>query len=497
MKRFLKYALGGLSAVCAAACFGIDDENYKTLTPIEITVASDTINADLGIELNYTGVTVSSDKEVSYEWTYGTPKSGTLVSDHTFASQTMFSTSPTIDYTFTKIGTYILQLRVDNGESIERHYFTLNVNSGYDEGVAVLNNDSDGNAYLTFIKTLTSEEEARGDQEVFDDVFGAINPDLKMKNGAALFMSNATVKQVDYAGFVITTADENGTIYHLEPKAFEMFKVVDMSEFGTSISEFTGEYASSGGFGAFCSSPAGNVFRYDMTLGNLTQLDDEFNYAKIIRSVRLVNRTSATGATSLYTFFFSQDSVFTRPSASAGVRKQTVSGYNVVNASCNRTGKNIYILLQSKTDPTSYAIKSTPAGSSALRSSLSSVTTFTTDDLKMDSSSKIVGTLNSSDVYYNYDDAIYRWSLTTKPAMSPAITLPEGEQIRDLATNFLGKAKGTGGEDLLYVVTYNPSRAGDKKGSLYVYSFSDDSLVKSYEGIFYDPAGVIYKYRVS
>ncbi len=77
------------------------------------------------------------------------------------------------------------------------------------------------------------------------------------------------------------------------------------------------------------------------------------------------------------------------------------------------------------------------------------------------------------------------------------ITLPAGEQIRDIATNFLGKDKGDNGEDLLYVATYNPSRAGEKKGSLYVYRFSDDSLVKSYEGVFWDPVSVIYKYRVN
>jgi len=420
-----------------------------------------------------------------------------VVSEHTFASQTMFSTSPTIDYTFTKIGTYILQLRVDNGESIERHYFTLNVNSGYDEGVTVLSNDDEGNAFLTFVKTLTAEEEARGDQEVYPDVFGAINPDLKMKNGQALHLSTATVKSVDYAGFVIATGDEDGTIYHLEPKTFELFKVVKMNEFGTSISEFSGEYASSGGFAAFGISPAGNVFRYDMTLGNLTRLDDEFKYTPVKRGVKMVNRASASGATSLYTFFFSEDTVFTRPSASAGVRLQTVSGYNVVNAGCNRTGNKVYILLQSKTNPSSYVIKSTPATSSMLRAALTNVTSFETDDLKMDSNSKMVNTLSSSDVYYSFGNAIYRWSLTTRPPSSPAITLPDGEQVRDIATNFKGKAKGTGGEDLLYIVTYNPSRAGEKKGSLYVYQFSDNTLVKSYEGIFHDPASVLYKYRIS
>ena len=115
----------------------------------------------------------------------------------------------------------------------------------------------------------------------------------------------------------------------------------------------------------------------------------------------------------------------------------------------------------------------------------------------MDSDCRFVNTKNSADGYYAFDNAIYRWSLISAPVSKPVITVPDGEQIRTLATNFMGKEPGDNGEDLLYVATYNPSRAGEKKGSLYVYIFSDDSLVKSYEGIFWDPVSVVYKYRVN
>ena len=115
----------------------------------------------------------------------------------------------------------------------------------------------------------------------------------------------------------------------------------------------------------------------------------------------------------------------------------------------------------------------------------------------MDRNSKFVETLNANDVYYTYDNAIYRWTLTGRPSTSPSIKLPAGEQIKDIATNFKGKEKGTEGEDMLYVATYNPSRAGERKGSLYIYRFSDETLVKSYEGMFNEPVSVIYKYRIN
>ena len=172
-------------------------------------------------------------------------------------------------------------------------------------------------------------------------------------------------------------------------------------------------------------------------------------------------------------------------------------GYKVINIASKRTGSvstAAYILEQSISAPTEYRILTT--GAKRL-SAPKELVKFTADKLCMDSDSKFVETLNASDVYYTYDNAIYRWSLTGKPGTSPAIKLPDGEQVKDIATNFKGKEKVTEGEDLLYVVTYNPSRTGEKKGSLYIYRFSDETLVKSYEGIFYNPVSVVYKYRLS
>ena len=139
---------------------------------------------------------------------------------------------------------------------------------------------------------------------------------------------------------------------------------------------------------------------------------------------------------------------------------------------------------------------STKAASSAGKT-WKKVSSFKQEGLKMDSDSKFVSTTASSDVYYTFNNAIYRWGLSSPPASLPAINLPKGEIIRSVATNFLGKKSNSSGEDLLYVATYNPSRASEKKGSLYVYQFSDNSLVKAYEGVFNDPVRVLYKYRIN
>ena len=500
MKR-IKYSIVATLLLLSVfpSCWKIDEGTTMELEPIDVVAASDTINADLGVELKYEGLTVKSGLDVKYEWTYGQPADGKAISDHVFKSGTIeqFSTSPTIDYTFSKIGTFLLRLRLDNGESVSYKYFTLNVNSGYDEGVAILSNDQAGNGSLTFVKTLTSEESAEGRQEVFTDVFSSINPGQTLKNGAALYMSDATVKKVDYSGLLIATNDEKGTMWHMEAKTFQLFQNASLVAAGANFKAFGGELASTTGFASFLLGDNSHVYRYDMLLGNFTDMVDIKPMTRIFGGL---SRSSEKSESSRVTIYSTEDTLCLRRNASAGPVYYSEKGYSVVNMATMRTAKNngLYILFRNKANPDEYLIRNTDGiGGTGTFKKWGTSVNFTTSDLKMDENSKFVNTKHSADVYYTFRNAIYRWSLISAPATKPAITVPDGEQIRDIATNFKGRGKGDDGEDLLYVVTYNPSRSGDKKGSLYVYSFSDDSLVRSYEGICDDPASVLYKYRVN
>ena len=499
--RNLKYCILSLAILSFVfpSCWKIDEGCSLELEPIEVVSASDTINANLGVELKYEGLNVKSSLDVKYEWTYGQPADGKTIADHIFKPGTVekFSTSPTIDYTFPKIGTFLLRLRLDNGESVSYKYFTLNVNSGYDEGVVILNNDDAGNGSLTFVKTLTSEESAAGEREVFPDVFSTINPGQTLKNGRALFMSNATVKKVDYSGILIATNDENSTMWHMETKTFQLFKKAGMAGVGTSFKSFGGELASTTGFAAFLLGNNSHIYRYDMLLGHYTDMIDIKPMTRIFGGL---SRTMTTSESVRTTIYYTDDTLCIRRSASAGVVYYTEKGYSVVNMATMRTAKNngLYILFRSKTNPEEYMIRCTDGvGGTGTFKKWGASVDFTASVLKMDENSKFVNTKHSADVYYTFENAIYRWSLISAPVAKPAITLPEGERIRDIATNFKGRGKGDDGEDLLYVVTYNPDRSGEKKGSLYVYSFAADSPVKSYEGICDDPVSVLYKYRAN
>ncbi len=66
MKRiFLLLSILTPLLFASSSCWKIDEGSSVVLKPIEISAASDTINADLGIELKYGGLSVKSDLQMS------------------------------------------------------------------------------------------------------------------------------------------------------------------------------------------------------------------------------------------------------------------------------------------------------------------------------------------------------------------------------------------------------------------------------------------------
>lgn len=491
-----------------AGCYGVEPHEYNQLSPLTITSSSDTINVNLGETLVYNGLDVVSARDVTFEWSYGAPKAGTDISQHTFSSVEVISDTRTIDYAFSKVGSYILRLKADNGESIVYKYFTLNVNSGYDEGVAILCNDEEGNGSLAFVRTLTREDIAKGEQQVLENIFSVEGKQLK--NGTSLYMGHNTYSNVTYSGFVIGTADEDGSIYQMDCKTFELYAVAKASDFDAKCAELGGEYAEDkSSFGCFFRSQDGRLFRYDMNGGFINEMTDltykiDRCFAGLIRSGSI-----STAKTTRTPFFFNEKYAGTRRTSSAGIHTLSEEGWKVINMAFSRSYEiyPVHVLFQSETDPTSYKIKVSSVGwynwgtysekdDDGNTQYYDTEYTFTAKTLNMDKNSKIISSFYSSDSYYVYNNAIYRWNRTSAPGTRPAITLPDGELIRDIATNHMGRAS-IAGENYLYVATYNPSRSGEHKGSLYVYNFSDDTLAAKYEGICDDPAAVIYKYRIN
>ena len=164
-----------------------------------------------------------------------------------------------------------------------------------------------------------------------------------------------------------------------------------------------------------------------------------------------------------------------------------------MNVASDRDANKTYVLLQSVTTPTSYSIQYTTGSLSAFKA----VEDFTAETLNMDKNSIMVNAKNSADVYYNYNNKVWRWGLTAAPSESPVstIVIPEGETITAMGTNFMGDFPDGTDESLLYVATYNESTG---KGSLYVYDILTEALVTSYKDVCNGrPVKLLYKYRIS
>lgn len=483
-------------ALLVSACYGIEKEEFAPLSPITFNEdAPSVINVNIGEELVFDALTVKSEKPVEYEWCFGRRKqSGDI---YEMADIEVISNEPQVRYVFNRVGTYILRLKVDNGEDIQFKYFTLNVNSGMDEGLLILCSDEGGKGSLSFIKERTPEEVEAGEQEIYPDVFSLINPDQNLMNPTDIYLSVHEAKDVQYRSLLISTDDTEGSIFKLEPKTFEFYNRLPMkSETGASCLGFAGDAASGTTYNyAFMVGDNGHTYRYDLFGDFVVERADATATALVDKAFSDTYHTSSTAVKGTRKPVLYNENTLIQP-GNANVKKLALSGYKIVNLCSSSTKNLLYVLLESET-PGTYCIKYTTGTLGTYKDVLAD---FTPEEgLKMDRNSIMINSFRSKDVYYSYGDAVYRWGLTGQPASKPKIILPEGEQIMAMCTNYMGAFPDEDGdvfESLLYIATYNPDRAG-KKGSVYIYKFSDDSLLKSYEGICDKPVKLLWKYRIS
>lgn len=493
MKRYISAIAIAVTSLLLVSCFGIDEENYKELAPITFNEVSSVVDVDLGQELVFDKLQVTSEKPVEFQWAYGPKKINAAKDEWDMESIEVISNDPQIRYTFKKLGQFILRLRVDNGESIEYKYFTLNVNSGLDEGLCILNNDAEGNSALTFIKKRTEDEVAANDQEIWPDVFKTINPDQSITNATDIFMSFHEKNGV-FAQILISTNDERGTIYKLEPKTFALMAMNRMQEVvGTYCAGFTGHNASGATYNYTLMRGAnGHTYRYDLFGDFIGERFDATAAGLVTGQYTMIYSTNNKyPSTNQKSMLYNETTLF-QP-GSGKVTAVTLDGYKVINLASDRDANKTYVLMQSDADPKSYTIKSTTG---ALGKYVA-VKDFTAETLNMDKNSIMVNAKNSADVYYNYNNKVWRWGLTTAPSEShvSTIVIPEGETITAMGTNFMGDFPDGTDESLLYVATYNESTG---KGSLYVYDILTEALVTSYKDVCNGrPVKLLYKYRIS
>ena len=494
MKKYLFITVFSVVAALMVSCYGIPDEEFATLSDLEIT-ANELVQVKQSAELHM-DIDVKSDLDVTYEWSYG-PVAQTGFPN--MSTSTVIGNTRTLDYSFTKPGEYVLRLKADNGEKIVFKYFRLQVQTGYDEGILILNNDDAGNGQLTFIKQRTEEEIANNEQEIWDDVFTEVNPDFSITNGSGLFLSRYVKSSVLYSSLLIGCLDEQGTIYKLNPQTLELYTTSKMSQEypGSKPQYFVGEYSGSADYYCFVFSPNGGFYRYDM-YADIPQERTE----SVVPFTHCYEGYYATSK-KRYPFLYSDKQIIT---VSSSLKTYNVpDGKEILNMAYIRTSTTMLnVILRSTENPREI---STVNMSSTLSSVTNGASWTATEDVAMDKNSIMLTTDANQYAYYNYNNKIYRWDVTNRSNVNfslPGVNdyqkyngtsiIPEGEEICSMCTKL---SPYTGDSDTwLIVATYNPNRAGDKKGSVYVFDLTDNSLVKKYEGVCYKPVQVLYKFVI-
>ena len=498
MKRLQTFIWAAL-AVSAVSCnYGIPDSDYKTLAPIEI-VAEQNVYAKQGMEFVF-NYEVKSDLDVSYEWCYG-PINGTfpLMRDSTVISHTR-----EINYTFSVPGNYVLRLKADNGESCVFKYFNFTVQAGFDRGIMVLTEDEQGNGSLGFIKYRTPQEIADNEPYIWDDILKTLNPEMELKNPTDIYMTSYNDTKA-----LIIGARNPARIYKFNPATVELESVQKMDEEypGSEPLRFIGEYAASADYYCFVVSSDTYVYRYDF-FADLVGLRSN-TMAPVTKGYQGYDGGSSNS--SRKSFLYSDTHIlYPASSAKEYAAPDTLKIVNMAYMRTTSATKKLNIILQSRQFPHLYYTRN---GTTSLGSSVNNTggRFVANGEVALDEHSIMVTTATNQYAYYNYKDKIYRWDVTNLSDVNVTIPLvndyqkkpdgssmiPEGEQICDMNNfaNYADVSQNT--EDTkLIVATYNPNRPGDKKGSVYVFDLTDNSLIESYEGCFDKPVKVRYKYPI-
>lgn len=490
MKHLLKYLLPLCCGIALASCYGLDEENFRELAPITVTGLDQTIYTKATEKLHLDKIRIESanGQAVDCEWAYGKPKD-----DFPGMADTMFlSNSPTLDYTFNNAGSYVLRLKVDNGESIGFHYYELRVQAGFDEGYLVLCNDNDGAGSLAFVKKRSPQEEAEGAQEVWDDLL-TINSQYDFRNMRDVYVFSSTSE----SGILMTSGDADGSVYRLDPTTMEVtFRVKAMEEYGTCTGRILGEKTSRGHF-SYAIGDDGKAYRYEFTADLLAVRQTPY---PVKYGYQSYYATTSTGTR--VPLMFSENGVVGFPNSN--IKGFPIpEGFEAVNAAGTRVGTEAYYVIARSTEGTPRKIQVIKSNSGI--SAQNTVIEYNESlPALIDRNSTMIPTKLNDNVYYNYDNKIYHWAMTSVSPTLPVegdqadITLPDGEQIMAICSNAKPSTSSTViDDDMLLIATYNPTAKDRKPGSLYIYSLKTMKAVKEYVGICEKPVAVTYKFPTS
>lgn len=170
-------------------------------------------------------------ENLTYEWkvgTYANGQKGTLET---------VSTDKELTYKFINGGSYYVHLTVTDGRVGKVADYQVNINRTFEKGYLLSSTDADGKGNLSFVKILTEEEKANGQEEVvIEHCMNHMNSDISEDKLIKAVIG--TVSWPKSIKRVVVSTEEN--CYFLDPNNFTVIANLKYSDLysGFKASEF-------------------------------------------------------------------------------------------------------------------------------------------------------------------------------------------------------------------------------------------------------------------
>ncbi len=209
--RIIKYIPIVFCLLCAAACFE-DESTMDTVRISEITIDTLKIqkvyNVDQHEELSIPTKDIVSESEAQlplrYEWDL---------------NYKFYSDSSVFYYVGSELGSFPVRLKVSNDHGSSFYEFTVNVNSPYETGIAILSENGEGEPLLSIMRDLSDKEIEEGTEKNFKTNCLAINnPDLEFPRFPTDFIQHKNQLIIAFKG--------TPSVYMLNSKALNVESVI-------------------------------------------------------------------------------------------------------------------------------------------------------------------------------------------------------------------------------------------------------------------------------
>ncbi|WP_430816370.1 hypothetical protein [Carboxylicivirga sp. RSCT41] len=416
----------------------------------------------------------------------------------------VISEEAVLNYQFIGLGTHHIRLKITNNDGGIIQNYTVNVVTPYQEGLIVLSTNEQGKSDLSFLKTLTPEEEEEGLESAFETgVFSRIN--------SAYTLSEAVDMDFTDERISITTRD-NGTIWMLDSRTLT---VIDEQAYANMFAGFSPlkmvgrEHIRDGAIGDrqwndnYILSSDGRVYGYSSSFNEVfetVRLESSVNYSIVHGheyNIFFGQEKEPAYYCRLYAADTENDVVYyLAESGYTGYNNSGAlfgnAGIDIVNMVCKDTGgsyDNLFVVGRGKGANSSqvYVIML----QYSYMSKINGYYTYEqTEALSIDENTDLKYNLKYNRVYYFNDNKVYQW-YATENAEEP-LPMPDDSVIDLDAGLEITCLEYSDDYSLMYLGVNNPA-LGEMSGCLYVYDIQSMQLVEQYDGIAYKPTNVFYK----